>query len=53
MLEWKLQTLQKKTSISPRTATRGIEKLTQKHMLDFGIIRDMSSMNLTGYMSLY
>jgi DNA-binding Lrp family transcriptional regulator len=39
----------KEASISPRTATRRIEKLTQKHMLDFGIIRDMSSMNLTGY----
>ena len=38
-----------KASISPRTATRRIEKLTQNHMLDFRIIRDMSSMNLTGY----
>jgi len=39
----------KESSISPRTATRRIEKLTQNHMLDFSIIRDMSSMNLTGY----
>ena len=39
----------KEASISPRTATRRIEKLTQNHILDFGIIRDMSSMNLTGY----
>jgi DNA-binding Lrp family transcriptional regulator len=39
----------KESSISPRTATRRIEKLTQNHMVDFRIIRDMSSMNLTGY----
>ena len=39
----------KEASISPRTATRRIEKLTQNHMLDFRIIRDMSSTNLTGY----
>jgi DNA-binding Lrp family transcriptional regulator len=39
----------KESSISPRTATRRIEKLTQNHILDFRIIRDMSSMNLTGY----
>ena len=35
----------KESSISPRTATRRIEKLTQNHMLDFRIIRDMSSTN--------
>jgi DNA-binding Lrp family transcriptional regulator len=39
----------KEASISPRTATRRIEKMIQNHMIDFRIIRDMSSMNLTGY----
>ena len=39
----------KEASISPRTATRRIEKMRQNHMLDFRIISDMSSMNLTGY----
>jgi DNA-binding Lrp family transcriptional regulator len=36
-------------SVSPRTATRRIEKMRQNQMIDFRIIRDMSSMNLTGY----
>ena len=39
----------KEASVSPRTATRRIEKMLQNHMIDFRIIRDMSSMNLTGY----
>jgi DNA-binding Lrp family transcriptional regulator len=36
-------------SVSPRTATRRIEKMRQHHIIDFRIIRNMSSMNLTGY----
>ena len=36
-------------SVSPRTTTRRIEKMRQNQMIDFRIIRDMSSMNLTGY----
>ena len=36
-------------SVSSRTATRRIEKMRQNQMIDFRIIRDMSSMNLTGY----
>ncbi|MGB8934856.1 MAG: winged helix-turn-helix transcriptional regulator, partial [Candidatus Nitrosopolaris sp.] len=39
----------KEASISPRTATRRIEKMGQHHIIDFSIIRDMSSTNLTGY----
>jgi hypothetical protein len=39
----------KEASVSPRTATRRIEKMLQNHMIDFRIIRDMSSMNSTGY----
>ena len=39
----------KEASISARTATRRIEKMLQNHIIDFRIIRDMSSMNLTGY----
>ena len=36
-------------SVSPRTATRRIEKMQQHHILDFRILRNMSSMTLTGY----
>jgi DNA-binding Lrp family transcriptional regulator len=39
----------KEASISPRTTTRRVEKMGQHHIIDFRIIRDMSSMNLTGY----
>ena len=39
----------KEASISPRTVTKRIEKLQQHHIIDFRIIRDMSSMNLAGY----
>ena len=37
----------KEVSISPRTATRRIEKMMQNHTLDFRIFHDMSSTNLT------
>ena len=36
-------------SVSPRTVTRRIEKVRQHHIIDFRIISNMSSMNLTGY----
>ena len=39
----------KEDSVSPRTTTRRIEKMGQHHIIDFSIIRDMSSTNLTGY----
>lgn len=40
----------KKASISNRTVTRRIEKMQQNHVItDFRITRNMSSMNLTGY----
>jgi DNA-binding Lrp family transcriptional regulator len=39
----------KESSLSPRTVTRRIEKMSQNHILDFSIIRDMSSMQLVGY----
>ena len=39
----------KEASVSPRTTTRRIEKMGQHHIIDFSIIRDMSSTNLTGY----
>jgi len=39
----------KVVSVSSRTATRRIEKMLQNHIIDFRIIRDMSSRNLTGY----
>jgi DNA-binding Lrp family transcriptional regulator len=39
----------KEASISPRTATKRIEKMQHHHIIDFHIIRDMSSMKLAGY----
>jgi len=36
-------------SVSPRTATRRMEKMREDHIIAFRIIRNMSSMNLTGY----
>lgn len=39
----------KGASISPKTARRRIEKMQQHNIIDFPIIRDMSSMNLAGY----
>ncbi|HEY6536831.1 MAG TPA: winged helix-turn-helix transcriptional regulator [Candidatus Nitrosocosmicus sp.] len=40
----------KKTSISNRTVTRRLERMQQNHVItDFRVMRNMSSMNLTGY----
>lgn len=39
----------KGASISPKTARRRIEKMQQHNIINFSIFRDMSSMNLAGY----
>ena len=39
----------KETSVSPKTARRRMEKMQQHHIIDFYIIRDVSSVNFVGY----
>lgn len=39
----------KETSLSTKTVTRRLEKLRKNHIVEFGVIRNMSSMQLTGY----
>ena len=39
----------KKTSLSVRTMTRWFEKMKENHILEFTILRDMSSIHLVGY----
>jgi hypothetical protein len=46
---WKLQTLQKRLQCRPELQQEELKKMLQNHMIDFRIIRDMSSMNSTGY----
>jgi hypothetical protein len=41
--------LQRKTVLSTKTVTRRLEKLRENHTVEFGIIRNMSSMQLAGY----
>ena len=41
--------LNSRIRIAFTSAARRIEKMLQNQMIDFSIIRDMSSMNLTGY----
>jgi DNA-binding Lrp family transcriptional regulator len=36
-------------SLSTKTVTRRLQKLRENHIVEFGIIRNMSSMQLTGY----
>lgn len=44
-----IEKIAKETSVSTKTTKRRIEKMQQHRMIEFPIIRDMSSMNLTGY----
>jgi DNA-binding Lrp family transcriptional regulator len=39
----------REASVSSKTVTRRIEKMQQNHILEFTILRDMSSMQLVGY----
>src|SRR5437764_1144709 len=40
---------EKETSLSTKTVTRRLEKLRENHIVEFGVIRNMSSMQLAGY----
>ena len=44
-----VEEIAKYTSLSTKTVTRRLEKLRENHIVEFGVIRDMSSMQLTGY----
>lgn len=44
-----IEDIAKHTSLSTKTVTRRLEKLRENHVVEFGIIRDMSSMQLKGY----
>ena len=39
----------KKTSLSPKTVARRLEKMRENHILEFSIVQNVSSMRLTGY----
>lgn len=39
----------KETTLSSKTVARRLEKLRENHIVEFGVIRNMSSMQLTGY----
>jgi DNA-binding Lrp family transcriptional regulator len=45
----RVESIGKETSLSTKTITRRLEKLRENHIVEFGVIRDMSSMQLTGY----
>jgi DNA-binding Lrp family transcriptional regulator len=44
-----VEDIAKETSLSSKTVTRRLEKLRENHIVEFGVIRNMSSMQLTGY----
>ncbi len=44
-----IKEIAKKTSLSVRTMTRWFEKMKEDHILEFTIVRDMSSIHLVGY----
>jgi len=45
----RVEDIAKKTSLSAKTVTRRLEKLRANHIVEFGVIRNMSSMQLAGY----
>jgi DNA-binding Lrp family transcriptional regulator len=44
-----VESIAKETSLSTNTVTRRLEKLRENQIVEFGVIRVMSSMQLTGY----
>ncbi|MBV9177411.1 MAG: winged helix-turn-helix domain-containing protein [Nitrososphaeraceae archaeon] len=44
-----VESIAKETSLSTKTVTRRLERLRENHIVEFGLIRDVSSMQLTGY----
>jgi DNA-binding Lrp family transcriptional regulator len=45
----RVEDVAKETILSTKTVTRRLEKLRENHIIEFGIIRNMSSMQLAGY----
>ncbi len=45
----RVEDIAKDTSLSAKTVTRRLEKLRENNIIEFGVIRNMSSMHLTGY----
>ena len=44
-----VEDIAKNTSLSTKTVTRRLEKLRENHVIEFGIIRDMSTIQMIGY----
>lgn len=44
-----VEDIAKETSLSPKTISRRLEKMGENHILDFTILRNLSSMQLVGY----
>lgn len=44
-----VEDIARKTSLSTKTVTRRLEKLRENHIIEFGIIRNISSIQLVGY----
>ena len=44
-----VEDIAKETSLSTKTVTRRLEKLRENHIVEFGIIRNISSIQLVGY----
>jgi DNA-binding Lrp family transcriptional regulator len=44
-----IEDIAKETSLSTKTVARRLEKLTENHVLQFTIVVDLSSLQLTGY----
>jgi DNA-binding Lrp family transcriptional regulator len=44
-----VEDIAKETSLSAKTVTRRLEKLRENHIVEFGIIRNISSIQLVGY----
>ena len=44
-----IEDIAKATSLSPKTVARRLEKMRENHVLQFSIVTNLTSMNLTGY----
>ena len=44
-----IEDIAKATSLSPKTVARRLEKMRENHVLQFSIVTNLPSMNLTGY----
>jgi DNA-binding Lrp family transcriptional regulator len=44
-----VEDIARETSLSTKTVTRRLEKLRENHIVEFGVIRNISSIQLVGY----